>query len=74
MIKYIDCTESSLPSGLRFCAVRQTSGQMIEVAYASPGRRSEAGYGDEYRQAIDRTSGRTQYARRSDVKTSWGGG
>ena len=74
MTKYINCTESSLPGcELRFCADRRTSGQMVEVAYASPGRRDWAGPGDEYRQTIDRTTGRTQYARRVDVKASWGG-
>jgi len=74
MTKYINCTESSLPGcELRFCADRRTSGQMVEVAYASPGRRDWAVPGDEYRQTIDRTTGRTQYARRVDVKASWGG-
>lgn len=71
--KYIDCTEASLPSNLRFCVVRSTAGQMIEISYASPGRRDEACAGDEYRQVLDRTTGRTTYARRGDVKATWGG-
>ncbi len=74
MTKYIPCTESSLPScDLRFCADQRTSGQMLEVSYASPGRRDWASPGDEYRQVIDHTTGRTEYARRADVKATWGG-
>lgn len=70
---YIPCTEVSLPAGLRFHTPQRNQGQ-IEVSYASPGRRDEACAGDEYRCTIDRSTGLTTYARRSDVKATWGGG
>lgn len=74
IISYIPCTEVSLPAGLRFHTPRWNQGQIIEVSYASPGRRDEATAGDEYRRTIDRSTGLTTYARRSDVKATWGGG
>jgi hypothetical protein len=54
--RYIECSESDIPAGVRFVVLGPDQGQIIEYAYGDFGR-EEPGYDAPYKRVIDRSLG-----------------
>lgn len=55
--KYIPTTADEIPADVRWEVPARNQGQMVEVAYASPGSRYCADHGDKYQRVLDRSVG-----------------
>jgi hypothetical protein len=59
--QYRPVSKSVVPAGLRWDVPQRNQGQIVEVAYAEPGSRAEAGNGDKWQRVTDRSDGSVQY-------------
>lgn len=53
--RYVEVPADTMPDDLRWDVPRVNQGQVVEVAYACPGSRGEAGYGDPYQRVTDQS-------------------
>lgn len=62
-IEYVEVPANTVPAGLRWDVPARNQGQIVEVAYACPGSRAEAGHGDPWMWVFDRSDRTSTYYR-----------
>ena len=65
-IEYREVPQSAVPASLRWDVPPHRQGQTVEVAFAAPGSRAQAGEGDEWMRRHDRSDSTTTYYRRAE--------